>query len=57
MRGQAGAFSCGLHCEEHLLLYLGWNTRAVVADSDFHAVAEVLVATASVETTYRQDPG
>ena len=27
---------------EHLLLHLGRNASAIVADSDFHAVAEVL---------------
>src|SRR5262245_61405309 len=37
-----GAFSCGFRGEEgieNLLFHFGWNTRAVVANPDFHAIA------------------
>ena len=42
---KAGAFSCGFRREErieHLLFDLGRDARAVVADSDFHAIAKAL---------------
>src|SRR5262249_43303817 len=37
------SFSGRLRCEErveHLLLHLGWNAGAVVADRDFHLIAK-----------------
>jgi len=40
---EAGAFSCGFRREErieHLLLHLGRNAGAVVADPDFHLIAK-----------------
>ena len=40
-----GAFSrwfCREERIEHLLLHLGWNAGAIVANPDFHAVAKVL---------------
>ena len=45
--GQAkpGSFSGRFGCEErieHLFLHFGRNARAVVANPDFHTVAEVL---------------
>src|SRR5262249_5213182 len=36
-----GSFPGGLRCEEwveHLFLYFGWNTRAVIPDPDFHSI-------------------
>ena len=44
-QAEAGAFAGGLGREErieHLLLHLGRNAGAVVADPDLDAVAEVL---------------
>jgi len=40
---EAGAFPGGLGREEgieHLLLHLGWNTSAVIANSDLDSLAE-----------------
>src|SRR4030095_15830665 len=40
---QPGSFSGRLRCEErveHLFFYFRWNTRAVVANPDFHTIAK-----------------
>src|SRR5262249_18187618 len=42
---KAGPFSRGFRREEgieHLLFHFRWNTDAVVADPDFHAIAKAL---------------
>src|SRR5215813_2931531 len=42
---KSGAFPSGFRCEERvedLLLYLERNTRAVVANPDFHTIAKTL---------------
>src|SRR5262249_17506626 len=42
---KAGAFSGGVRREEgieHLLFHFRWNTGAVVANPDFHAIAKAL---------------
>jgi hypothetical protein len=42
-KAKAGALPGRLGCEkrvEHLLLHLGWNAGAVVADPDFHLIAK-----------------
>jgi hypothetical protein len=42
---EAGAFASGLRCKEwieYLFLHLQGHTSAIVADPDFHTVAEVL---------------
>src|SRR4030095_16339426 len=40
---EPGSFSGRLRCEErveHLLFYFRWNTRAVIANPDFHTIAK-----------------